>query len=139
MIVMSLVFMGYLVAAYVSNNDTGEPLRKSEEAGGRCAKNDFEVKNIQWGKGGSEGPGVLESVTITNKGTEGCKDIRGSIIFFSENKAELGRSGFVIHEKLPSRATGTFRNIITGQPPSSPFYSVTAEISGAVPDTGGPE
>jgi len=130
LIIMSFVFLGYLINAYIEKRDAGQTVI-SEEDVEKCTKNDFKVIDIQWPKEGQDTVGIINSITITNNGDYDCNDMRGVIQFLSNEDTELDKSDFAIPEKIRSKETKTFKNIPLKQPSSADIKEASVTIVGA--------
>ena len=111
LIIMSFVFLGYLINVYIEKREARLANTAAVESAERCTRNDFKVSDIQWPKGSQDAAGMINSITITNKGNYDCKDIRGMIRFLSSEGTELDKSNFIIPEKIRSKETKIFKNI----------------------------
>jgi hypothetical protein len=111
LIIMSFVFLGYLINAYIEKRETRQSGTSAVESVERCTRNDFMVSDIQWPKGSQDAVEMIDSITITNKGNYDCKDIKGMIRFLSNEGTELDKSNFIIPEKIRSKETKTFKSI----------------------------
>lgn len=131
MIIMSLVFLVYLVSVYIAEKRTRQIPAPPEKKAARCTGDDFEIKDVKWHAEGIEAVAVIDSITIKNTGDADCKDIRGVVRFISQDKTELGRTDFVINEKLPSKQMKTFKGINVGRLPSPKVHAASVAISGA--------
>ena len=112
LIIMSFVFLGYLINVYIEKREARLADTSAVESSERCMRNDFEVSDIQWPKGSQDAAGMINSITITNKGNYDCKNIRGMIQFLSSEGTELDNSNFIIPEKIRSKETKIFKNIL---------------------------
>lgn len=128
--VMSFVFLGYIINAYITERDAKQTVISEEEKVGKCTQDDFEVNYIQWPKEGQDAVEIMNAITITNRADYDCKDIRGRIIFFSKDGTELGKSYFVLDEKICSKKTKTFKNIPVNPISSSTVYGTSVSIGG---------
>ena len=128
--IMSFVFLGYLINAYITNRDTRNTVISEEEKVGKCTHDDFEVTDMKWPKEEHYATGIIESISITNKGEYDCKDIRGTIKFSSQDGGEVGESKFVIYEEIRSKNTKIFRNIPIKPIPSTTAYRTSVSVSG---------
>lgn len=131
LIIMSFVFLGYLINAYITKRDAAQTVISEERNVEKCARNDFRVSDIQWSKEGHDAVGVIDSITITNNGDYDCKDMRVSIRFLSREGTELSRSDFVISEKIRSKETETFKSIPLKQHTPAQANDVSVTIVGA--------
>ena len=111
LIIMSFVFLGYLINAYITKRDARKAGTPADESVERCTRNDFKVSDIRWSKEGQDAVGIIDSITITNNGDYDCKDMRGDIRFLSNEGTELDKSDFIIPEKIRSKETKTFKGI----------------------------
>ena len=139
LIIMSFVFLGYLVNVYITKRDTRQAGTAEDESVERCTQNYVRVSDIQWPKEGHDAVGVIDSITITNNGDYDCKDMRGSIRFLSRVGTELSRSDFFISEKIRSKETKTFKSIPLKQHISANADDASVTIVGATfhPEKGG--
>lgn len=78
----------------------------------------LELIKFNWSRGGFETVAIINSMTIKNRGKNGCKDINSIMHFYAKSGTELGRSLFVIYDKIPAGKTKTFRDINVGFLPS---------------------
>jgi hypothetical protein len=131
LIIMSFVFLVYLINAYITKRDTRQAGTSEDESVERCTRNDFRVSDIQWPKEGHDAVGVIDSITITNNGDYDCKDMRGSIRFLSNEGTELDRSDFVISEKIRSKETKKFKNVPLKQHTFATANNASVTIGGA--------
>lgn len=131
LIIMSFVFLGYLINAYIEKRDAEQRVISEEEDVEKCTKNDFKVIDIQWPKEGQDAFRIINSITITNNGECDCKDMRGVIQFLSNEGTELDKSDFAIPEKIRSKETKTFKNIPLKQPLSADIKEASVTIVGA--------
>ncbi len=131
LIIMSFVFLGYLVNVYITKRDTRQAVISEEGSVGKCTRNDFEVKNIRWQKVAQDAGGKIDALTIKNKGEYDCRDIRGIIRFLSHDGTELDKSDFVIPEQIRSNETKTFTSIPLRQLTSADVQDASVTIVGA--------
>ena len=131
LIIMSFVFLGYLVNVYITKRDTRQAGTYEDESVERCTRNDFKVMDIQWPQKGQDAVEIINSMTITNNGDYECKDIKGVIRFLSNEGTELDRSDFIISEKIRSKETKTFKNIPLKQLTSANTSDASVTIVGA--------
>lgn len=131
LIIMSFVFLGYLINAYITKRDAGQTVISEEESVEKCTRDDFEVSDIHWPKEGQDAVGIINSITITNNGDYDCKDMRGVIRLLSNEGAELDKSDFIISEKIRSKETKTFKSIPLKQHTSADVKASSVTIVGA--------
>jgi len=132
LIIMSFVFLGYLVNVYITKRDTRQAGTAEDESVERCTRNDFKVIDIQWPQKGQDAVEIINSITITNNGDYDCKDMRGIVQFLSNEGTELDRSDFVISEKIRSKETKTFKSIPLEQQTSANASDASVTIVGAM-------
>ena len=128
--VMSVVFLVYLVNAYITKRDASQKDISEKESIERCTQNDFEVSDVQLQNAARDTVGTL-AITITNKGDYDCKDMRGIILFLSHENTEPDKSDFIISGKIGSKETKTFKGISLKQRTSEEVQDVSITIEGA--------
>lgn len=96
-----------------------------------CTRNDFNVGELKWHKEDKDAPGIIDSITIKNRGDYDCKDIRGIVRFLSDDGTEIGKIDFVIYEEIRSKETKTFNNIPIRPTLSSNVHGASVTIVGA--------
>ena len=131
LIIMSFVFLGYLINAYIEKRDTGQKVISEGEDAKRCTQNNFKVIDIQWPNEGQDTVGIINSITIKNNGDYDCKDMKGIIQSLSHEGTVLNKSEFVISEKIRSKETKTYKNIPLKQPTSADVQESSVTIVGA--------
>jgi len=129
--IMSFIFLGYLIYAYISERDIRRTITSEEESVSGCTSNDFNVEDLKWHKEDKDASGIIDSITITNRGDYDCKDIRGIVRFLSDDRTEIGKIDFVIYEEIRSKETKTFNNIPIRPILSSNMYNASVTIVGA--------
>ena len=127
---MCLFFLVYLINVYIEKRDAGPPVTSHEEVPGRCTTGDFTVEDLTWHEEGTDAPGVIDSITVTNRGEYDCKDIRGLMRFLSKDGKELGRTGFSVFEYMHSKETKTGKRIPIRSIPSSGVHDVAVTLEG---------
>ena len=98
--IMCLFFLVYLINMYIGKRDTGQPLTSGEKIAGRCTTDDFTIKDLAWHEEEKRAQGVIDSLTVTNRGDYDCKDIRGHMRFLSKDGTEVGKTDFNVHEYI---------------------------------------
>jgi hypothetical protein len=131
MIVMSLVFLGYLMAAYFSEKRIGQTPQTEEKRLEKCIGRDFEVSDVMWHKERSEAGVIIDSLTIKNKGSHDCRNIRANIHFISNTGKELGVNEFMIEDILPPQGSKTFRHIHIENLSYTEIHNASVVIEGA--------
>jgi hypothetical protein len=131
MIAMSLVFLGYLMTEHFSEKKTGQPLQTEKKKFEKCIGRDFEVSDFMWHKERSGAGVIIDSLTIKNKGSRDCRNIRANILFFSKTEKKLGVIEFMIEDFLPSKGSKTFRDIRVGNLPYTEIKNASVVIAGA--------
>jgi hypothetical protein len=130
LVIMCLFFLGYLIHAYIDKRHKGQPVTSEEENIGRCTTNDFNIKDLTWHKEDKDALGIIDSITITNKGDNDCKDIRGLMRFLSNDGTELGKQVFIIPEYIGSKKTRIFKRIQVKSIPPSDVHDVAVTLEG---------
>lgn len=131
LIIMSFVFLGYLINAYITKRDAAQSVISEETSVEKCMQDDFEVSDIQWQKASQDAVVAIGALTVTNIGDYDCKDIKGIIQFLSHDGTELDKSDFVISEKIRSKETRTFKGIPLKQPTAAHAQDASVTIGGA--------
>jgi hypothetical protein len=131
MILMSLVFLVYLITEYISEKRTGQTPKTEEKKLEKCNGRDFEVSDVKWHKEISEAGVIIDSLTIKNRGNHDCRNIRTGIRFFSKTWKELGTNKFMIEDILPSQGVKTFRDIHIRNLSYTEIQNVSVVIAGA--------
>lgn len=131
LLVMTFVFLGYFVQAYMSERESKNAGTSEKESVRMCKGNDFKVKDIQWHRAGQTNVGSIDTITITNSGEYDCKDIRGIIRFLSQKRTELGKDDIFFSGNIRSEETKTFKSIPLEQLPSANVSDVSVTIVGA--------
>jgi len=129
---MCLVFLGYLINAYIEKKDAGQPVTSEEEVVGRCTTDDLTIKDITWHEEAKGAPAIIDSITVTNRGNYDCKDIRGHIRFLSKDGAELGKNDFIVSEYIHSKETKTYKRIPVKSVQFSNVHNITVTLEGTV-------
>jgi hypothetical protein len=131
MILMSLVFLSYLITEYFSEKRIGQTPKTEEKKLEKCTGRDFEVSDVKWHKERSESGVIIDSLTIKNIGSHDCRNIMSSIRFFSKTGKELGANEFIIEDILPSQGLKTFRDIHIRNLPYAEIQNASVAVAGA--------
>jgi hypothetical protein len=132
MSIMCLVFLGFLINIYIEKREAEQPVTSQETGIGGCTTDSFYIKDLTWHKEEKKALGIIDSLTVTNKGEHDCKDIRGLIRFLSSDGTELGKRDFIVSEYIRSKETKTFQRIPINSIAPSGVHDVTMTLEGTV-------
>lgn len=88
------------------------------------------VKDYKWASGGKGRPGIMQEITLENKGKMDYQNIEIEVDFYTTNDIPLGSLRSTIYEVLPAGSEKTFYNLQFGLMHSELKNSI-ARIAGA--------
>lgn len=88
------------------------------------------VKDYKWGSGGKGRPGIMQEITLENKGKMDYQNIEIEVDFYTTNDIPLGSLRSTIREVLPAGSEKTFYNLNFGMMHSELKNSI-ARVAGA--------
>jgi len=88
------------------------------------------VKDYKWASGGRGRPGIMQEITLENKGTMDYQNIEIEVDFYTTNDIPLGSLRSTVREVLPAGSEKTFYNLNFGMMHSELKNSI-ARVAGA--------
>jgi hypothetical protein len=88
------------------------------------------VKDYKWASGGKGRPGIMQEITLENKGQMDYQNIEIEVDFYTTNDIPLGSLRSTIYEVLPAGSEKTFYNLQFGLMHSELKNSI-ARVAGA--------
>ncbi len=88
------------------------------------------VKDYKWASGGKGRPGIMQEITLENKGKMDYQNIEVEVDFYTTNDIPLGSLRSTIREVLPAGSEKTFYNLNFGMMHSELKNSI-ARVAGA--------
>jgi hypothetical protein len=136
---MCFVFLGYLINAYIEKRDAERAVTYEEESIRMCSTNDFLIKDLTWHVEDKDAPGIIDSMTVTNKGDYDCKDIKGHMLFLSNDGTEIGKKDFIVPDYIRSKETKTLQRIPVDSILFSSAHDVAVTLEGTAVNQEGQE